>query len=91
MSAELQAAHIDASFNGLADAAWNADVADGKFGSHDPLGNSAVSPYGLYNYWLNSTLDNGTGNRRLRGSEQPDPGQGPVEAGGRRRRRPRSG
>jgi peptide/nickel transport system substrate-binding protein len=63
MAGELKAAHIDASFNGITADAWNADVADGKYGSaivH--WGDSVVSPFGVYNYWLNSSLDNGTDN-----------------------------
>jgi peptide/nickel transport system substrate-binding protein len=63
MSGELQKAHIDASFNGITADQWNADVADGKYGSSIlHWGDSVVSPYGVYNYWLNSSLDNGTDN-----------------------------
>lgn len=63
MANELKAAHIDASFNGITADAWNADVADGNYGSaivH--WGDSVVSPYGVYNYWLNSSLNNGKDN-----------------------------
>jgi hypothetical protein len=63
MAGELKAAHIDASFNGISADQWNADVADGKYGSaivH--WGDSVVSPFGVYNYWLNSSLNNGTDN-----------------------------
>ena len=63
MAGELKAAHIDASFNGITADAWNADVADGNYGSSIVhWGDSVVSPYGVYNYWLNSTLNNGTDN-----------------------------
>jgi peptide/nickel transport system substrate-binding protein len=63
IAGELKAAHIDASFNGISADQWNADVADGKYGSaivH--WGDSVVSPFGVYNYWLNSSLNNGTDN-----------------------------
>ncbi len=63
IAGELKAAHIDASFNGITADQWNADVADGHYGSaiiH--WGDSVVSPYGVYNYWLNSTLNNGKDN-----------------------------
>ena len=33
IAGELKAAHIDASFNGISADQWNADVADGKYGS----------------------------------------------------------
>jgi peptide/nickel transport system substrate-binding protein len=63
MAGELKKAHIDASFNGITADAWNADVADGKFGSAIvQWGDSVVSPFGVYNYWLNGSLDNGTSN-----------------------------
>lgn len=63
MSGELRTAHIDASFNGITADAWNADVADGKYGSSIiHWGDSVVSPFGVYNYWLNSKLNNGTDN-----------------------------
>ncbi|MGC9221802.1 MAG: ABC transporter substrate-binding protein [Solirubrobacteraceae bacterium] len=63
ISAELRAAHVDAYFNGMTADQWNADVADGHYGSaiiH--WGDSVISPYGVYNYWLNSTLNNGKTN-----------------------------
>ncbi len=61
MAAELKKAHIEASFDGLSDNAWYADLADGKFGnatSH--WSNTAILPYGLYDGWLDSKLNSPT-------------------------------
>jgi len=58
MANELKAAHIKASFDGLSDNAWYADLADGKFGSATShWSNTAILPYGVYDGWLNSALD----------------------------------
>jgi peptide/nickel transport system substrate-binding protein len=62
MAANLQAAHMNGVFNGLADTAWYNDLADGQFGdatSH--WSNSAITLWGLYDGWLDSTLNNGQG------------------------------
>jgi peptide/nickel transport system substrate-binding protein len=53
---ELKAAGINATFNGISVDAWNADVADGDFQLTMHWGNGGISPYEMYNNWLNSTL-----------------------------------
>jgi peptide/nickel transport system substrate-binding protein len=61
MANELKAAHIEASFDGLSDNAWYADLADGKFGSATShWSNTAILPYGVYDGWLDSSLNSPT-------------------------------
>jgi peptide/nickel transport system substrate-binding protein len=58
MADELKSAHINASFDGLSDDAWYADLADGNFGSATShWSNTAILPYGIYDGWLDSALD----------------------------------
>jgi peptide/nickel transport system substrate-binding protein len=57
---ELKAAGIDASFQGLAVTAWNNDVADGDFQMTEHWSNGGITPYNMYNGWLNSTLAAGS-------------------------------
>ena len=52
----LQAAGIDATFDGLATNAWSADMADGDFQLTMHWSATSESPYQLYNDWLNSAL-----------------------------------
>jgi peptide/nickel transport system substrate-binding protein len=57
MAADLQAAHINAKFTGVADAAWYAALPNATFGdatSH--WSNSAITLWGLYDGWLDSSL-----------------------------------
>jgi peptide/nickel transport system substrate-binding protein len=56
---ELKAAGINASFQGLTVNAWNADVADGDFSISEHWSNNGLTPYNLYDNWLNSALDTG--------------------------------
>jgi peptide/nickel transport system substrate-binding protein len=56
---ELKAAGIDASFQGLTVNAWNADMADGDFSLAEHWSNNGLTPYNLYDNWLNSSLDTG--------------------------------
>jgi peptide/nickel transport system substrate-binding protein len=58
---QLRAAGIDATFNGLTVNAWNADVADGDFQLTLHWGNGGVTPYNLYDNWLDDTLVSSTG------------------------------
>jgi peptide/nickel transport system substrate-binding protein len=56
---ELKAAGINASFQGLTVNAWNADMADGDFSLAEHWSNNGLTPYNLYNNWLNSALATG--------------------------------
>ena len=58
---QLRAAGIDVTFNGLTVNAWNADVADGDFQLTLHWGNGGVTPYNLYDNWLDDTLVSSTG------------------------------
>ncbi|HWG61648.1 MAG TPA: ABC transporter substrate-binding protein [Streptosporangiaceae bacterium] len=57
---ELKAAGIDATFQGLSVNAWNADVASGNFSMTEHWSNSGITPYNMYNGWLNSALASGS-------------------------------
>jgi peptide/nickel transport system substrate-binding protein len=58
MANELKAAHINATFQGLSDNAWYADLASGKFGSATShWSNTNIVPYGQYEGWLDSALN----------------------------------
>jgi len=59
---ELKAAGINASFSGISVDSWNADMADGDFQLAEHWSNNGLTPYNLYDNWLNSALDNGKAN-----------------------------
>ncbi len=59
---ELKAAGINASFQGISVDAWNADMATGNFQLAEHWSNNGLTPYNLYDNWLNSALDNGKAN-----------------------------
>ena len=62
---ELRAAGIDAKFQGQAVDTWAADVAAGNFQLTMHWSNGGITPYNMYNGWLNSSLATGksaTGN-----------------------------
>jgi peptide/nickel transport system substrate-binding protein len=59
---ELKAAGINASFQGISVDSWNADMADGDFSLAEHWSNNGLTPYNLYDNWLNSALDNGKAN-----------------------------
>ena len=62
---ELRAAGIDAKFQGQSVDAWNADVASGNFQLTSHWSNGGVTPYQMYDSWLDSSLSSGktaTGN-----------------------------
>jgi peptide/nickel transport system substrate-binding protein len=56
MAKDLQAAGIDASFDGLSVDQWNADMANGDFQLTQHWSQTSVSPYQLYDDWLNGSL-----------------------------------
>ena len=56
---QLRAAGIDATFQGLAVTAWDADVADGDFQLTSHWSNSGLTPYSMYDGWLDSSLASG--------------------------------
>jgi peptide/nickel transport system substrate-binding protein len=57
---ELRAAGIDATFQGLAVNAWLTDVADGDFQLTSHWSNFGLTPYTLYDGWLDSSLATGS-------------------------------
>jgi peptide/nickel transport system substrate-binding protein len=57
---ELRAAGIDATFQGQAVTAWNTNVASGNFQLTMHWSNSGITPYNMYNGWLNSSLASGS-------------------------------
>jgi peptide/nickel transport system substrate-binding protein len=57
---ELKAAGIDATFQGLTVNAWNADVADGDFDMTEHWSNGGITPYNMYDGWLDSSLASGS-------------------------------
>jgi peptide/nickel transport system substrate-binding protein len=59
---ELKAAGINASFQGISVDSWNADMADGDFSLAEHWSNNGLTPYNLYDNWLNSALNNGKAN-----------------------------
>jgi len=56
---QLRAAGIDATFQGLAVTAWNSDVADGQFQLTSHWSNGGLTPYNMYDGWLDSSLASG--------------------------------
>jgi peptide/nickel transport system substrate-binding protein len=56
---ELRAAGINATFQGQSVDAWNSDVADGNFQLTSHWSNGGVTPYNMYDGWLDSTLATG--------------------------------
>jgi peptide/nickel transport system substrate-binding protein len=56
---ELKAAGIDATFQGLSVSAWNNDVADGDFNVTEHWSNGGITPYNMYEGWLDSSLATG--------------------------------
>jgi peptide/nickel transport system substrate-binding protein len=60
VAGELKSAGIDATFSGQAVTTWDADVADGDFQLTMHWSNGGLTPYNMYNGWLNSTLATGS-------------------------------
>jgi peptide/nickel transport system substrate-binding protein len=57
---ELRNAGIDATFQGISVNAWNADMGDGNFSLAEHWSNGGITPYNLYDNWLDSALDKGS-------------------------------
>ncbi len=57
---DLRDAGIDATFQGQAVTAWLSNVADGDFQLTMHWSNGGISPYNMYNGWLNSSLATGS-------------------------------
>jgi peptide/nickel transport system substrate-binding protein len=57
---EMRNAGIDATFQGQAVAAWNTDVGDGDFQMTEHWSNGGISPYNMYEGWLDSSLAAGS-------------------------------
>ena len=57
---ELRAAGIDATFVGQSTDAWNEDVADGNFQLTSHWSNGGLTPYNMYDGWLDSSLASGS-------------------------------
>jgi peptide/nickel transport system substrate-binding protein len=57
---QLRAAGIDATFEGLSVNAWNADVASGDFQLTMHWSNGGITPYNMYDGWLDSALASGS-------------------------------
>lgn len=53
----LKKAGMDVTFQGLSVTAWSNDVANGSFDSVIHWSNTSQNPFGMYNGWLNSSLD----------------------------------
>jgi len=59
IAGDLRAAGIDATFDGLAVTAWNTDIADGNFQLTSHWSNGGLTPYNMYEGWLDSALATG--------------------------------
>jgi peptide/nickel transport system substrate-binding protein len=57
---ELRAAGIDATFQGQSVDAWNSDVASGNFQLTSHWSNGGITPYNMYDGWLDSALSSGS-------------------------------
>jgi peptide/nickel transport system substrate-binding protein len=57
---ELRVAGIDATFSGQAVTTWNSDIASGNFQLTMHWSNGGLTPYNMYNGWLNSALASGS-------------------------------
>jgi peptide/nickel transport system substrate-binding protein len=60
VAGELKAAGIDATFDGQAVTTWDTDVADGDFDMTMHWSNGGLTPYNMYEGWLDSALAKGS-------------------------------
>jgi peptide/nickel transport system substrate-binding protein len=56
---ELRAAGIDATFDGISTNAWTSDIADGDFQLTLHWASGGLTPYNMYQNWLDSSLATG--------------------------------
>jgi peptide/nickel transport system substrate-binding protein len=57
---DMRSAGIDATFEGISVDAWNSDVADGDFQLTEHWSNGGITPYNMYDGWLDSSLSTGS-------------------------------
>ncbi len=57
---QLKAAGIDATFSGQAVTTWNSDIASGNFELTMHWSNGGLTPYNMYDGWLDSALAKGS-------------------------------
>jgi peptide/nickel transport system substrate-binding protein len=57
---ELRSAGIDATFNGISTNAWTSDIADGDFQLTLHWAAGGLTPYNMYENWLDSSLGTGS-------------------------------
>jgi peptide/nickel transport system substrate-binding protein len=60
IAGELKTAGINASFNGLTVTAWTADLADGDFSISEHWSTNGLTPYQMYDNWLDSAQASGS-------------------------------
>jgi len=56
IASDLRAAHLDATFNGIATTAWASDIANGDFSLTQHWSETGILPYATYDGWLDSKL-----------------------------------
>jgi peptide/nickel transport system substrate-binding protein len=57
---DLRSAGIDATFQGIAVGTWNNDLADGDFQMTERWSTNGITPYEMYDAWLDSAYDAGS-------------------------------
>jgi peptide/nickel transport system substrate-binding protein len=70
-AAQLKAAHICATFDGLSVTAWASDIATGNFQMMQHWSQTSIAPYVLYDNWLNSALITNNRNGNFEGLRDP--------------------
>ncbi len=68
---EMQKAHICATFDGLSVPAWSSDIATGNFQMMQHWAQTSISPYVLYDNWLDSKLITNNRNGNFEGLNSP--------------------
>jgi len=65
---ELRDAGIDATFDGISVNAWTSDIADGDFQLTLHWANAGLTPYNMYDNWLDSALSSGSSAKSATGN-----------------------